>query len=107
VRINASAAQVNLGDHGYSGGDGVAAPDLRRPLTDCRTGALIAKIGSSSPRLSSSPYSRFFQAKLMCVGSQTEFIAPDSGELSIGVNESRTKDNSGSFVVRIRTFRRV
>lgn len=90
VRANVSGGNVNLGALGFGGADGVSRPDSKRPVGDCRTGALVAKIAS----------------QMVCVQSGVEFLAGTSGELMIGINESRTTDNAGSFVVRIRTFRK-
>lgn len=93
VKVNASG-QVSFGSYGYGGPRGVAADDRLRPSPDCGTGALIAKV--ESPGTKDSP--------LICLKAEGEFTASVSGELMLGVNESRTNDNSGRFNVRIRVF---
>jgi len=89
IKIDASYTQVNLGANGYGGPEGVASPDSRRPLRDCPTGALIARIGSQS----------------ICIRSAAEFKVEAAGELMLGLNESRTGDNRGALPVRVRVYR--
>lgn len=90
IVINVSGPQVSLGAYGYSGPEGVGQTDGARPLRDCPTGAVIARIGSD----------------LICIQAQATFVAPSGGELFLGLNESRVADNSGAFVARIRVYQR-
>jgi hypothetical protein len=89
LTINVSGPQVSLGAYGYSGPDGTAQADGARPLRDCPTGAMIARIGSN----------------LSCVRSQLTFIEPSGGDLFLGLNLSRVAGNNGSFVARVRIYR--
>lgn len=88
LSINGSGSQANFGVYGYGGPDGVAQSDPSRPLRDCPTGALIAKIGND----------------MTCVRSQVDFTARTAGELSLGINAGRVAGNSGSFIARVRIF---
>lgn len=87
IEMIATRGQINLGRNGYAGPDGISAGDGRKPMSDCPTGALLARIESGNP---------------VCAGSRSEYTAPAAGRLLFGLNESSLQDNTGSFVVRIR-----
>jgi hypothetical protein len=58
----------------------------QNPLPGVPTGALIGRIGNSAPFL---------------LGNQTQIVAPASGQLFLGVNDSYVQDNQGAFEVDI------
>lgn len=88
ISINATGSQLSFGAYGYGGPDGVAQSDPSRPLRDCPTGALIARIGS----------------ELICVRSRATFTARSAGDMSLGINESKVTDNSGSFIAKVQIY---
>ena len=65
------------------------APDA--PISGVYAGALIGKIGFSSP---------------LAIGNQTRITAPVSGVLYLGVNDDHLPDNRGEFVVTVGVQRR-
>ncbi|HKR00440.1 MAG TPA: LecA/PA-IL family lectin [Pyrinomonadaceae bacterium] len=84
----------------FSRGSGAISPEGNRrydsvnnnyPVRDAAFGALVGYI-----RLSNGQASRPF-----FIGSQQTVIAPDSGRLFLLVNDDDSRDNSGSFRVRI------
>ena len=92
LTIRAGGRQVNLGPFGYTGPDGVSRADARKPLVDCPTGALIAKLGS----------------EMICIESERDFTAKSEGKLSLSVNEGNLTDNSGAWIAKVvvQEFRR-
>lgn len=92
VSVRASGAQVNLGAFGHAGPGGISRSDARKPLGDCPTGALIARLGS----------------EMICIESERSFEALSEGELWLGLNEGNLADNRGSFVAKVvvQEFRR-
>lgn len=89
LRIQSSGTVQLSGDSSDSGGpDGVAsgrrAPAA--PLTSRPAGALIARVGDSSP---------------LFVGNDRTLRAPASGQVYLGVNDDHLADNRGEFRVRI------
>lgn len=89
LRIQSSGTVQLSGDSSDSGGpDGVAsgrrAPSA--PLTSRPAGALIARVGDSSP---------------LFVGNDRTLRAPATGQLYLGVNDDHLADNRGEFRVRI------
>ncbi|MGH9938966.1 MAG: caspase family protein, partial [Blastocatellia bacterium] len=92
ITIRAGGVQVNLGAFGRSGVGGVSRDDARRPLGDCPTGALIAKLGN----------------EMICVESERDFKATSEGKLWLGLNESNLADNSGAWIAKVvvQEFRR-
>jgi hypothetical protein len=59
----------------------------RAPLPRTFAGALIGKIGNGKP---------------FGIGSQSTIVAPDSGQLFLGVNDDSPNDNDGEFHVEVR-----
>jgi caspase domain-containing protein len=88
LAITGGSNQINLGANGFGGLDGIYKDDPQRPMQECLTGALIARIG----------------AQTVCVGRDATFTSTASGNLQLGINESRTNDNNGMFVVRVRRY---
>jgi hypothetical protein len=85
VTVRASGTQLHLGSLGYAGPSGVPQADPRKPLRDCPTGALIAKLKS----------------ELICIEAERSFAALSEGRLWLGLNESKVADNRGSFVTKV------
>jgi hypothetical protein len=69
-----------------NGPDGQQGGDDNALLPSVGYGALIGRIGSGAPFL---------------VGSDLSTTADSSGELSLGVNDLQSDDNTGSFSARI------
>lgn len=92
IRIKGGGAQLNLGAIGYVGINGSTKPDQRKPLNNCATGALIAKLNN----------------EIICIKSDHEFKATSDGSIWLGVNESNLADNKGSWTVSVtvQEFRR-
>lgn len=92
IRIKGGGAQLNLGAIGYVGINGSTKSDQRKPLNNCATGALIAKLNN----------------EIICIKSDHEFKATSDGSIWLGVNESNLADNKGSWTVSVtvQEFRR-
>jgi hypothetical protein len=88
VTVNGGSKQINLGANGYAGPEGTYKDDPKRPVRDCQTGALIARVGEQT----------------ICVGRETTFTVNSSGDFHLGINEGQTADNRGSFIVRVRLY---
>ena len=86
LQINVGGAgKINLGKNTYSGPTGTMDPDPGKPLPDCPTGAVIARIGE----------------KYICVKSEYSQTVQSSGQLWLGINEGNVADNSGGYTVKI------
>ncbi|MGH9843230.1 MAG: hypothetical protein ACREEM_31205, partial [Blastocatellia bacterium] len=85
LALRASGPQINLGGYGYAGPGGVSRADARKPLSDCPTGALFARLGQ----------------EMICIESEKSFTAKAAGKLQLGLNESNLSDNRGAFVVKV------
>jgi hypothetical protein len=88
MEISASGT-VNLGSLGPSGPEGVDQRDARKPKSDCRTGAVIA---------------RFADGSVACIGRKASFTVSQPGPILVGLNESNHRDNGDSFNVTIKVF---
>lgn len=88
IKVSSSNKQINLGSYGSAGPEGTYKDDPQRPLRDCQTGALIARVGE----------------QLVCLGREATFTATVSGVLYLGINEGQTADNSGALVVNIKQY---
>lgn len=77
--------QINLGALGYAGPGGVSKNDARKPMSDCPTGALIARLDN----------------EMICIESERDFTAKSGGKLWLGLNESNLADNRGAWVVKV------
>jgi hypothetical protein len=88
IKVTGSGKPINLGANGYAGPEGTYKDDRQRPLRDCQTGALLARVGDQT----------------ICIGREATFKVSSSGVLYLGINEGQTADNSGSFVVNIRQY---
>jgi hypothetical protein len=92
ISIRAGGVPLNLGAIGYVGAGGNAKADARKPIGNCPTGALIAKLNN----------------EIICIKSEYKFRAASDGALWLGVNESNLADNAGAWVtsVLVQEFRR-
>lgn len=81
----ANSGKVNLGSTGYVGPAGGDADDKAKPAQDCKTGAVIARIGES----------------FYCVKEVFDQIIKTTGPLWLGINESNLADNTGSYAVKV------
>jgi hypothetical protein len=91
-RISISASgEVELGQNHRSGPDGLSLADNRKLIPNRPTGALIAVIGDDND-------------DFIFIGVNNEFISAHNGILFLSVNEGNLKDNSGSFVARVRVM---
>jgi hypothetical protein len=91
-RIKVDAyGNVLLKHFGPATADGVPGNDPRRPLSNCPTGALIAKVGSSSTPV--------------CLGSAKMFTVQESGELIFSLNLGQRRDHTGLINVSVVQFR--
>lgn len=89
-RITISASgEVDLGRGRRSGPAGIELTDPGKLLEDRMTGALIAVIGDDNN-------------DFIFVGRQAEFTAAHSGFLYLSVNERDLKDNSGSYIAKVK-----
>lgn len=89
-RITISASgEVDLGRGRRSGPAGIELTDPGKLLEDRLTGALIAVIGDDNN-------------DFIFVGRQAEFTAAHSGFLYLSVNERDLKDNSGSYIAKVK-----
>jgi hypothetical protein len=91
-RISISASgQIDLGSGRRAGPEGTSLADPKKLIANTPTGALIAVIGDDND-------------DFITVGPQSSFVADREGILFLSVNEANLRDNSGSFVARIRVF---
>lgn len=86
-----ASGEVELGQNHQSGPEGLSLADNRKLIPNRPTGALIAVVGDDND-------------DFIFVGTNGEFISPHNGILFLSVNEGNLKDNSGSFVARIRVM---
>lgn len=84
-----SAGEVDLGGNQKSGPNGIPKTDARKLMANRPTGALIAVIGDDNDNF-------------IFVGKQADFVAANNGILFLSVNEGDLKDNSGSFIARVK-----
>lgn len=85
IEIRASG-QVDLGRYGMADPAGTERPDEKRPMKNCPTGALIARVGQSDP---------------ICIQRSHKFTAQSAGVLYLGFNSANPKGNRGSVVANI------
>ncbi|MEP7341521.1 MAG: caspase domain-containing protein [Acidobacteriota bacterium] len=87
-----TGGQINLGALGYAGPGGVSKTDARKPMSDCPTGALIARLDN----------------EMICIESERDFTAKSGGKLWLGLNENNLADNLGAWIVKVvvQEFRR-
>ncbi len=88
ISITASG-EVDLGNNQRADPDGILLEDAKKLLPQHPTGALIAVIGDDND-------------DFIFVGRAAEFVAPHNGILFLSVNEGNLKDNSGSFLARVK-----
>lgn len=91
-RISISASgEVDLGNNKRSGPDGISLSDSRKLIPTRPTGALIAVVGDDND-------------DFVYIGRSAEFTATHNGILFLSVNEGNLKDNSGSFLARVKVM---
>jgi hypothetical protein len=90
ISITASG-EVDLGNNRRADPDGISLEDAKKLLPQHPTGALIAVIGDDND-------------DFIFVGRAAEFVAPHNGILFLSVNEGNLKDNSGSFLARVKVM---
>jgi hypothetical protein len=90
ISVNASG-QIELGSSRRTGPEGTNLPDPKKLIANTPTGALIAVIGDDND-------------EFITIGPQSSFLAEREGILFLSVNEANLRDNTGSFVARIRVF---
>jgi hypothetical protein len=90
IFISASG-EVELGQNHRSGPEGLSLADNRKLIPNRPTGALIAVVGDDND-------------DFIFVGVNGEFVSPHNGILFLSVNEGNLKDNSGSYVARVRVM---
>ena len=90
ISVNASG-QIELGSSRRTGPEGTNLPDPKKLIANTPTGALIAVIGDDND-------------DFITIGPQSSFLAEREGILFLSVNEANLRDNTGSFVARIRVF---
>jgi hypothetical protein len=91
-RISITAeGMVDLGGNRRSGPEGVSVSDSRKLIPARPTGALIAVVGDDND-------------DFVFIGRASEFVSKHDGILFLSVNEGELKDNSGSFLARVKVF---
>ncbi len=86
-----ASGEADLGEGQRTGPAGTNTADPKKLMQTGATGALIAVIGDDND-------------DFIFVGSSSEFNAPHNGILFLSLNEGNLRDNSGSFVVRVRVL---
>jgi hypothetical protein len=93
-----ASGEIRLNREGNWTAQPAGSPDNRydrnAPVPTALVGALIGRIGAARPL---APSGRPF-----AIGNQTSVVMPDSGALYLGINDSNTADNSGTFSVHVR-----
>jgi hypothetical protein len=89
-RISISATgEVDLGNSRRASPNGITLSDNRKLIPNKPTGGLIAVVGDDND-------------DFVFVGRSSEFTASHNGILFLSVNEGNLKDNTGSFVAKVR-----
>jgi hypothetical protein len=89
-RITISATgEVDLGNSRRANPNGISLSDNRKLIPNKPTGGLIAVVGDDND-------------DFVFIGKSSEFTASHNGILFLSVNEGNLKDNSGSFVAKVR-----
>lgn len=86
-----ATGEIDIGKSKRTGPGGIEMSDPGKLLEDRPTGALIAVIGDDNN-------------DFIFVGRQAEFTAAHSGFLYLSVNERELKDNTGSFLARVKVL---
>ncbi len=86
-----ASGDVDLGGAQRSGPNGIPRTDSRKLMANRPTGALIAVIGDDNDNF-------------VFVGKETDFTATNSGILFLSINEGDLRDNSGSFIARVKVL---
>ncbi len=89
-RISISATgEVDLGNSRRASPNGISLSDNRKLIPNKPTGGLIAVVGDDND-------------DFVFIGRGSEFTASHNGILFLSVNEGNLKDNTGSFVAKVR-----
>jgi len=89
-RISVTASgEVDLGNGRRASPSGISLSDSRKLIPNKPTGGLIAVVGDDND-------------DFVFIGRSSEFTASHNGILFLSVNEGNLKDNSGSFVAKVR-----
>jgi len=89
-RISISATgEVDLGNSRRASPNGISLSDTRKLIPNKPTGGLIAVVGDDND-------------DFVFIGRGSEFTASHNGILFLSVNEGNLKDNTGSFVAKVR-----
>jgi hypothetical protein len=89
-RITISASgEVDLGNSRRASPNGISLSDNRKLIPNKPTGGLIAVVGDDND-------------DFVFIGRGSEFTASHNGILFLSVNEGNLKDNTGSFVAKVR-----
>jgi hypothetical protein len=89
-RISISATgEVDLGNSRRASPNGISLSDNRKLIPNKPTGGLIAVVGDDND-------------DFVFIGRGSEFTASHNGILFLSVNEGNLKDNTGSFVARVK-----
>lgn len=89
--IISAEGEVDLGNNQRSGPGGVSLSDSKKLMGSRPTGALIAVVGDDND-------------DFIFIGRASEFTATHNGILFLSVNEGNLKDNSGSFLARVKVM---
>lgn len=89
--IITAEGEVDLGNNQRSGPAGIALSDSKKLMGSRLTGALIAVVGDDND-------------DFIFIGRAAEFTATHNGILFLSVNEGNLKDNSGSFLARVKVM---
>jgi hypothetical protein len=92
IRITATG-EVDLGNKGRTGPNGIPANDPKRLMPTQPTGGLIAVVGDDNN-------------DFVFIGTEGEFVSKQNGVLFLSVNEEKLDDNRGSFVARVKVMPR-
>lgn len=89
--IISAEGEVDLGNNQRSGPGGISLADSKKLMGNRPTGALIAVVGDDND-------------DFIFIGRASEFTATHNGILFLSVNEGNLKDNSGSFLARVKVM---
>lgn len=89
--IISAEGEVDLGNNQRSSPGGISLADSKKLMGSRPTGALIAVVGDDND-------------DFIFIGRATEFTATHDGILFLSVNEGNLKDNTGSFLARVKVM---
>ena len=89
--IITAEGEVDLGNNQRTGPGGLSLADNRKLMPGRPTGSLIAVVGDDND-------------DFVFIGRAAEFTATHSGILFLSINEGNLKDNTGSFLARVKVL---